>query len=104
MFGNGFAPGPSGTIAVTDVSARLAVSGRGKTLYVNNVGSTECFVAVGTSTVTAVAGGATTALTGSMSFPAGFSCAIAMDANTHVAAICTTGGTTTLRITRGDGQ
>ncbi len=104
MFGNGFTPGASGTIAVTASNQRLAVTGQGKTLYVNNVGSTECFVAIGDSAVAAVAGGATTALTGSMSFPPGFSCALGMDRNTHIAAICAGSGTTTLRFTRGDGQ
>lgn len=104
MFGNGFAPGASGTIAVTATSQALAVTGSGKTLYVNNVGSTECFIAVGSSTVTVVAGGASTAMGGGMSIPPGFSCAIAMDTNGYVAAICAAAGTTTLRVTRGDGQ
>lgn len=103
MFGNGFTPGASGTIAVTSASDRLAVTGLGKTLYVTNVGTTECFIAIGGSTVTAVAGGATTALTGGMSIPAGFAFACGMDTNTHIAAI-TASGTTTLRVTRGDGQ
>lgn len=104
MFGNGFTPGASGTIAVTATSQALAVTGSGKTLYVNNVGSTECFIAVGGSAVAAIAGGATTAMGGGMSIPPGFSCAIGMDANTHLAAICAAAGTTTLRLTRGDGQ
>lgn len=103
MFGNGFTPGASGTIAVTTTSAALAVTGQGKTLYVNNVGSTECFIAIGDSTVEAVAGGALTAMSGGMSIPPGFSCAIGIDRNTHIAAI-TAASTTTLRVTRGDGQ
>ncbi|MCV9943003.1 hypothetical protein [Rhizobium sp. BT-175] len=103
MFGLGFTPGASGTIAVTTTSQAVDVTGIGKTLYVNNVGATECFVDVGDSTVTATAGGAATGMGGGMSFPPGFSCAIGMDGNTHIAAVCAT-GTTTLRFTRGDGQ
>lgn len=100
---NGFAPGPSGTIAVTSSNARLALPKGGNNVYVANVGSTECFIAFGDVTVAAVAGGNTTALAGSMSIPPGFTASLSMGANTHIAAI-TASSTTTLRVTRGDGQ
>lgn len=103
MFGNGFAPGASGTIAATTSSQSVAVTGKGKTLYVANAGTTECFVAVGSSDVVAVAGAGITGLAGHMSVMPGICFALAMDRNTHVAAI-TASGTTTLRFTRGDGQ
>ncbi len=103
MFGNGFAPGASGTIAATTTSQSVAVTGNGKTLYVANAGTTECFVAVGDSSVTAVAGAGSTGLAGHMSVLPGTCFALSMDRNTHVAAI-TASGTTTLRFTRGDGQ
>lgn len=104
MFGNGFTPGASGTIAVTATTQRVLVTGVGKTLYVTNVGTTECFITIGDSTVVAVAGAASTGMGGGMSIPPGFAFAAGMDTNTHIAAICAAAGTTTLRFTRGDGQ
>lgn len=100
-----FTPGLSGTIAVTATSARLNLSATaGPKLYVYNAGSSECFIAFGDSTVTAVAGGNTTAATGSMSVPAGAFFVIEIGLNaTYVAAVCASGNTTTLRLTRGDG-
>ncbi len=102
---NGFAPGQSGTIAVTAASQALDMSGTaGNNVYVANVGSTECFIKMGSSTVVAVAGGSITGTGGGMSIPSGFTASLSIGTNTHIAAVCASGGTTTLRVTRGDGQ
>lgn len=99
-----FTPGISGTIAATSASASLALTGNGPKLYVRNAGASECFIAIGDSAVVAVAGGAVTAATGSMSVGPGAFFVIEMgNFATHVAAICASGNTTTLRVTRGDG-
>ncbi|TCL70548.1 hypothetical protein [Rhizobium sp. BK251] len=100
---NGFAPGPSGTIAVTDTSDNLGLPTTGNNVYVANVGDVECFIAFGGSDVEAVAAGDTTGILGSMSIPSGFTASLSMGSNTHIAAV-TADGATTLRVTRGDGQ
>lgn len=62
----------NGTIAVTTASASIQFAGNGIDFMFVNMGSAECFVAVGPSTVTAVAGGSTTvANDGSISVPPG---------------------------------
>lgn len=98
-------PAVSSTIAVTFANQRIAMVGAGATVLLKNAGSIECFVASGSSTVTATAGGAITAASdGSFSILPGEIAAytIALDA-THLAAICAGSGTTTLRIARGEG-
>lgn len=103
----GFTPAAasSGTIAVTAVSANLNVPGTGAQIYVANVGTKEAFIKFGTdNTVAAVAGGATTALTGDMSVPSGLAVVFNIGTNTWIAAIAAAGDTTTLRVTRGVGQ
>jgi hypothetical protein len=97
-------PTVNGTVAVTTTSQRVAMQGSGGSLVLKNVGGTECFVAVGNSTVTATAGtSATDETDGSFSIPAGEvgSYSIPVTA-THVAAV-TASGTTTLRVSRGEG-
>lgn len=99
-------PAANSTIAVTDTSQRVALpGGQTSTIVVKNVGASECFIASGDSSVTATAGGAATAASdGSFSIPPGEigSYTISPIA-THIAAICATGITTTLRISRGEG-
>lgn len=95
------------TIAVTTTSQSIAMQGAGPTVLVQNVGAVECFIAVGGSGVTATAAAAspaTDATDGSMSIPAG---AIAVytipEVDTHLAAV-TASGTTTLRVSRSEGN
>lgn len=98
-------PAVSSTLAVTATTGRVALVGAGSVVMVKNAGSTECFIAVGSVTVTATAGGAITAASdGSFSILPGEIAAytIALDA-THIAGICAGSGTTTLRIARGEG-
>lgn len=98
-------PVVNGTIAVTTSSQSIALQGAGMSLLVKNVGGGECFIAIGDSTVTATAGAAATDATdGSLSVPAGEIAIYSIPATaTHVAAI-TASGTTTLRVSRGDGE
>lgn len=93
------------TIAVTDTSQRVALNGMGSAVLVKNVGSAECFIAAGSSTVVAVAAGAITDATdGSMSIPPGEIAVYCIPVSaTHLAAICATGITTLLRVSRGEG-
>jgi hypothetical protein len=88
-------PAAAVTLAVTTTTGSVALAGTGSALRVCNVGGAECFLAAGSSTVTAT--------TASMSVPAGaietFTIPITA---THVAAI-TASGTTTLRLARGEG-
>jgi hypothetical protein len=100
-------PAVNGTIAVTATSQAIALQGAGAVVLVQNVGSGECFIAVGDSTVTAVAAAATPATDatdGSMSVPPGVVASYSVPLSaTHLAAVCATGGTTTLRVSRGEG-
>ena len=90
-----FTPGANFSISVTTSSARVNVAGAGNTLRLANVASTECFVKLGDSTVTAA--------TTDLSMPANSTLFLAVfDSTTYVAAI-TASGTATLRISRGDG-
>jgi hypothetical protein len=98
-------PAANGTIAVTSTSQRIALQGTGGAVLLQNVGAAECFVAVGDATVVAVAGGAATAASdGAVSVPAGAIViySIPPDAG-YLAAVCASGSTTTLRVSRGDG-
>ena len=95
----------SSTIAVTSTSARVALSVQCRNVYVANIGTKECFIAFGNSSVTATAGGASTnAADGSMSIPAGFFGVIGCGQQTNIAAICAGTDTTTLRVTPGEGE
>ena len=100
-------PTVNGTVAVTTTSQAIALQGAGGALLVKNVGSTECFIAVGSSTVTATAAAAapaTDATDGSMSIPAGEIGTYSIPVTaTHLAAV-TASGTTTLRVSRGEGE
>jgi len=103
---NAFAiPAVNSTIAVTDTSQAVALNGAGGGVLVKNVGSSECFIAAGDSTVTAVAGAAATDATdGSMSVPPGEIAVYSIPQTaTHLAAVCASGITTLLRISRGEG-
>ena len=46
-------PDVNGTIAVTSTTQAIALQGAGGSILLQNVGTTECFVKVGASTVTA---------------------------------------------------
>lgn len=98
-------PTVNGTIAATASSQRISMPGTGGSIMIQNTGGTECFVAVGDSTVTATAGGsATAAADGGMSVPPGIIAVYSIPQTaTHLAAICAAGGTTTLRVSRGSG-
>jgi hypothetical protein len=62
----------NGTIAATATSQRIPFGGSGTDFQITNLGPDEAFVAVGPSTVVAVAGGtATLADDGSISVPPG---------------------------------
>lgn len=101
-----FTPGPSGTIAATSTNQRIALSGSGANLYVYNESTDKvAYIAVGDSSVAAVAQAATTGTTGSMAIGprAYFVMGMGILA-THVAAICASGDTAILRFTRGDGE
>lgn len=90
-----FSPGANASIAVTTTTGNVAITGVGSVLRLANVTSVECFVAFGTSAITAT--------TGSFSVPGNTAIFVSVsDAVTHVAAI-TASGTATLRISRGDG-
>jgi len=95
----------SSTIAVTNASQRVALNGSTNNIYLANIGTKECFIALGDATVTAVAGGASTlAADGSMSIPAGFYGVISRGRQSDIAAICAGADTTTLRVTPGEGE
>ena len=98
-------PAANSTIAVTSTSQAIALNGAGGAVMVKNLGSNECFIAQGASTVTVVAGGAATAASdGGFSVPAGEIATYSIPASaTHLAAICASGLTTLLRVSRGDG-
>jgi hypothetical protein len=90
-----FTPGGNFSISVTTTTGRVATTGAGNVMRLANVSSTECFVAFGTGSVNATTSG--------FSMPGNSQVFVASsDAITHVAAI-TASGTTTLRISRGDG-
>lgn len=90
-----FSPGANASLSVTTSTDRVAITGAGNTLRLANVSATECFVALGTSTVEATTGG--------FSMPANSQLFVSVsDAVTNVAAI-TASGTATLRISRGEG-
>jgi len=94
------------TLAVTSISANVAVGYVGDVLLLQNDGYSTCYVALGIdSTVTATAGGTTTAAnTGSMPILAGSTILIRVIPNLgYVAAITDGSNTTTLRISRGTG-
>jgi hypothetical protein len=99
--------GPASTIAVTSTSQRVAFTGGNnvESIFLANVGTNECFIEFGSSTVTAVAGGSSTAASdGSMSIPSGFYGVISNVGQSNIAAVCAGGNTTTLRIMPGTGE
>ncbi len=89
---------PSAAVSrtVSGTSARVAyATGSGNVIRICNVGAAEAYVKSGDSTVTAT--------TSSMSIPAGVVEVFTIPkTDTHLAAI-SDGGSTTLRIARGDG-
>lgn len=90
-----FSPAASASLSVTTTTGNVAISGTGSTLRLANVTAVECFVTVGTSTVTA-------AIT-DFSIPGNTIVLLAIaNTATHIAAI-TGATTTTLRISRGEG-
>lgn len=104
---NSFTPGAvNSTFACTTTSGTtpIALTGTGSTVLVQNVTSVEGFVAVGSSTVSVVAGGATSkASDGGFSVPGNTmrALSIPLDA-THIVGI-TAASVTTFRISRGEG-
>lgn len=99
-----FTPALNGTISASNKSASVNLNGTGTTVLVQNLGTAEVFVALGSSTVTAVAGGSSTKDSdGSLSVPSGTSRFLtSAPTDTYVAAI-TASGTATVRASRGDG-
>lgn len=100
-------PPVNSTIAVTSTSQRIAMVGSGNQIVVKNLGTSECFIAVGDVTVVATAAttpAATVASDGSFSIPVGEvgTYTIPLGA-THLAAVCIAAATTTLRVSRGEG-
>jgi hypothetical protein len=99
--------GTSSTIAVTATSQRVALSqgNSAESVYLSNVGASECFIAFGDATVTATAGGSSTSASdGSMAIPAGFYGVISNVGQSNIAAVCAASNTTTLRVTPGTGE
>ena len=100
-----FTPGAvNATLGVSTVSANVALSGSGSALRIANVSTVEAFVALGSSTVAAVAGGTKgSADDGGFSIPGATVTVLTLPPDaTHLAGI-TGASTTTLRINRGDG-
>lgn len=89
-------PAAAVSLAVTSTTGNVALAGSGNQLLVKNVGATECFLTVGSSTVEAT--------TANMSVPPGEIAVYTIPISaTHVAAI-TASSTTTLRLARGEGN
>src|SRR5580658_8980975 len=100
-----FASSYNATIAATSTSQSVAMGGSGTFYLFQNVGTAECFVAVGGVNVVAVAGGAATkSPDGSLSVPAGAIVIYSFvdSAQGYVAAVCASGNTTLLRISQGN--
>jgi hypothetical protein len=99
-------PGQSAALAVGTTSAALAIPSDGGEVELQNVGGSDCFIALG-----AVTGAAATAVvaTGTMAvncYPVaqGQSKVISVPIGTaSLAAICASGGATTLYVTFGQG-
>lgn len=97
--------GQTTTVAATTVSNAVALGTFGEVLLVQNDGSVTAFFALGTSvSTTAVAGGVASASSdGSIPILAGSSMLFrAAPGITYIAAV-TAAGSTTLRVSRGDG-
>lgn len=90
-----FTPVSTVSLAVTTTTGRVATVGDASTIRLYNAGNATAFVKFGSSTVTAA--------TTDMPIPAGVIEMFRTGTLTHVAAI-TSGGTTTLYITSGEGQ
>lgn len=106
-----FSPIATGTLAVTDVSARIALpgsfeSGQRRVARVMNMGTSLAFVQFGNSSVTATAGGDTTASpNGSMPLLAGVVELFTIPTgHTHMAGVCQATGTAVVRVTMGEGE
>lgn len=95
---NPFTPGSSFSLFVSSVSARVALPATGgDTLRTINIGTAEAFINFGDSTVTATGGN-------NMSMPGSRVDVFTIPGSaTNVAAVSTTGTTTTLRFTKGWG-
>lgn len=100
-----FTPGAvNSTFACTTTSGTtpIALTGTGSTVLVQNVTAVEGFVAVGSSTVSVVAGGATSkASDGGFSVPGNTIAFLSVGPTALTVDAITAAGTTTLRITRG---
>lgn len=93
----GFTPGGNFSIVVTNAGTdRVNITGQGTTLRIANVGATECFLTFGTSSTL-------TAATTDFSMPATSQLLVTVPSTTTYVAAVTAAGTTTLRISRGDG-
>ena len=103
-------PEANSTLAVTSTTARVALGNGGDTVLIFNDGGATAFVAFGDATVTATAGGTSTAVSdGGMWIPPGVIFAFRVGSaqmragGLSVAAFCAASGSTTLRISRGSG-
>lgn len=106
-----FIPIATATLAATASSAVIALpatvaAGQRRTGRMINTGPSLAFVELGASTVTAVAGGNTTATPdGSWPLLPGVIEVFELQpGRTHLAAICQAGGTALIRITVGEGE
>ena len=91
-----FTPAGNFSISVTTTSANVNTTGAGTTMRLANVSTSECFVAFGTDNTTA-------ATTGGFSMPANSQILVTVPSGTTYVAAITASGSTTLRISRGDG-
>jgi len=91
-------PEGQSSLSVTSTSGYVGLTGTGNQILVQNVGTKECFIAVGADTTVEALNG------DSVSVPASSSriFTISPDAN-YIAAITNGADTTTLRIARGNG-
>lgn len=99
-----FSPGNNAALPVTGTAASLTLPvGSGTALRVGNDGTATIFIAIGTAAAAATAT-ATAAGTGSTFILPGATEVFTIDRNvTTISAICTSAGSSTLRVTRGQG-
>ncbi len=90
----GFTPTGAASLAVTGSTGRVALPNADTTVILQNTGTTNLFFKLGTVAVTAA--------TTDYSLPSGYSMAVQITTETHVAAI-TASSTTTLKVIQGTG-
>lgn len=106
-----FTPIATGTLAVTETNARILLpgtyqSGQRRIARVMNSGNSVAFIEFGNSSVSATAGGDTSASPdGSMPLlPGVVEVFTVLHGHTHLAGICQAGATSVVRVTMGEGE